>query len=321
MRRLLIIAGAVLAVLVIAYVVVGYLIYDKLSRVTYIGGGKYADNTPDRFVMDPEEWPGWDTSPYLMPKPESVHFSSREVGIDLAGWYLPGEADAPAILITHGLNGCKCQPNVLLAAGMLHRNGFNVLVYDLRDHGDSEIEDGRAALGYDEHLDLLGAWDWLQAEKGFAPKRIGLYGQSLGGGTTLIAFSREPAAAAAFVDSPYADLQVVINEELVRNDYPVFLGAGAVIAARLVSGDSLLAYSPKEAVLKSAGRPIYIVHGTGDTRLDVHHTRDLAALAQTVGADVTTWLPEGVDHVDAQEAHPEEYERRLVEFFNEALGD
>jgi dipeptidyl aminopeptidase/acylaminoacyl peptidase len=319
-RRTWMLAALVVLALALAYLGAGYMIYSKLAPVTY-GGGEDADNTPARFHMDLDEWPDFDAAPYFMPDYEGVRFPSRQSDIDLAGWYVPGNADAPAIVVTHGVNGCKCQPNVLLVAGMLHRHGFNVLLFDLRDHGESELEDGRAALGNDEYLDVLGAWDWLQASKGFAPERIGVYGQSLGAATTLIAFSEEPQAAALFVDSPYAHLDVLINEELTRNDYPTFLAPAALLAARLVSGDDLLAHGPEEAILRAGGRPIYIVHGTGDTRVNVHHTRDLVSLAETVGADVSVWLPEGVDHVDAEEALPDEYESRLVAFFERALGD
>jgi dipeptidyl aminopeptidase/acylaminoacyl peptidase len=202
---------------------------------------------------------------------------------------------------------------------MLHRNGFNVLLFDLRDQGFSTIEDGRTAIGNEEYLDLLGAWDWLRETRGIAPERIGLYGTSLGAATTLIAFAEEPRAAAAFVDSPYADLPTVITEELTRNSYPTFLMPGGLLMARVVAGDDLIAHSPADAVRRAAGRPLFIVHGDADKRIDQHHTRDLMALAQQTGANLNTWLPAGVGHVEGAVMLPDEYERRLAEFFRSAL--
>ncbi len=308
-----------LVVLAVAYVGIGYVVYDKLSKVTPHGGVD-VNNTPANFKMTLEEYTDFDTSAYFMPEYEDVHFPSRQAGLNLAAWYIPGEPDAPAVIITHGLNGCKCSTRPLTVAGMLHRHGFNVLVYDMREHGESDIEDGRAAIGNEEYQDLLGAWDWMIAEKGFAPERIGVWGGSLGAGTTLIAFGQETRIQAAFVDSPYSDLPVIINEELQRNNYPTFLQPAAIIAARLAAGDNLVAFSPQDAITNANGRPIFIVHGTDDERINVHHTRDLATLAEQEGADVTIWLPEGVTHVMAEFALPEEYERRLVAFFEEALG-
>jgi fermentation-respiration switch protein FrsA (DUF1100 family) len=126
--------------------------------------------------------------------------------------------------------------------------------------------------------------------------------------------------AAAFVDSPYTDLPQIIDEELARNHYPLFLAPGGIFMARVIAGDDLLAFSPRDAITKGAARPIYIVHGTGDTRIGVHHTRQLAELAKQAGANVTVWLPDQVGHVEAVFAYPEEYEQRLVTFFMESLG-
>lgn len=303
---------------VIAYFGVGYLIYDSLSRVQ-AGCPAQASNTPASFRVRNSLHESFDTNPYLMPSYEEVSFPSRQAGIHLVGWYVEADPTAPAVILTHGLGACKHEHNVLLAAGMLHRNGFNVLLFDLRDQGFSTIEDGRTAIGNEEFLDLLGAWDWLRETKGIAPERIGLYGTSLGAATTLIAFAEEPRTAAAFVDSPYADLPTVIAEELARNNYPALLMPGGLLMARLVAGDDLIAHSPADAVRRAAGRPLFIVHGDADKRIDPHHTRDLMALAQETDANLTVWLPAGVGHVEGAVMLPAEYEQRLAEFFRSAL--
>ena len=319
-KKLALISAIVLLIIAAVYMVVSYFVYDKLSKITP-GGGENAQNIPASFVMNIEEWPAFDVSPYFMPDFENVHFPSRQAGLNLAGWFVAGQANAPVIILTHGLNGCKCTPRILTVAGMLHRNGFNVLMYDMREHGQSDIEDGRAAIGNDEYQDLLGAWDWLVREKQFAPEKIGVYGQSLGAGTTLIAFGQEPRLAAAFVDSPYSDLPQIIDEELARNSYPAFLAPGGIFMARVIAGDDLTAFSPKDAIHNDAGHPIYIVHGTGDKRINVHHTRQLAELAAQTGANVTVWIAEGVGHVESEFAFPDEYEQRLVTFFLGSLKD
>ena len=311
---------SVLLILAALYMAVGYFVYDKLSKVTS-GGGENSENIPSSYVMTVDEWSSFDVSPYFMSDFETVHFTSRQQGLNLTAWFVPSDSSAPVIILTHGLNGCKCSPRILTTAGMLHRNGFNVLMYDMRDHGESDIEDGRAAVGNEEYQDLLGAWDWLVRERHFDPNRIGVFGESLGAGTTLIAFGQEPRLAAAFVDSPYSDLPQIIDEELARNNYPAFLAPGGIFMARLVAGDNLTAFSPKDAIKNDAGRPIYIVHGTGDTRIDVHHTWQLEELASQTGANVTVWIPEGIGHVESVFAIPEEYEKRLVNFFLDSLGD
>ena len=317
-KKLPFILLVIVLILCALYLAGGYVIYDRLSKVTP-GGGEQAANTPASFKTYPE-WPTFDTSLYFMPDFQDVQFSSRQAGINLSGWYVPAKTDAPVVIVTHGMSGCKCDPNALTVAGMLHRNGFNVLLFDMRDHGQSTIEDRRASIGYKEHLDVLGAWDWLVSEKKFKPERIGLFGESMGAGTSLIAFAQEPRLAAVFVDSPYSNLYQIISEELARNNFPTFFVPASILMARLVSGDDLLAYSPEDAMRKHLNRPIYIVHGTGDQRIGVHHSRPLIALANSTGANVTSWLPEGVAHVGAEFDYPQEYEQRLVAFFSKALN-
>ena len=309
----------VVGVAATAYLGVGYAIYAQLSPVTP-RCPTHADNTPAQFTVHSDKWSAFDTAPYRMPQFEAVAFASRQPGLQLAAWYVEADPHAPAVILTHGLGSCKHDHAILIPAGILHRAGYNVLMFDMRDHGFSDIEDGRTAIGNEEYLDLLGAWDWLRETKGTAPERIGLFGTSLGAATTLAAFAEEPRAAAAFVDSPFADLNVVIVEELQRNRYPTFLAPAGLLMARLVAGDDLLAHPPLDAVRNAAGRPLFIVHGDADTRLDQHHTRDMAALAAQTGANLDTWLPSGIGHVEAVLAEPELYEQKLITFFDAALG-
>ena len=122
-----------------------------------------------------------------------------------------------------GLGGCKNSIAVLVPAGMLHCNGFNVLLIDLRDTGDSTFQDGRSTIGNEEHHDVLGAWDWLVNEKGIDPERIGVFANSLGGANANYAFSAEPRIAAIFLQSTFGDLQQIISAELARSGYPTLL--------------------------------------------------------------------------------------------------
>ena len=129
--------------------------------------------------------------------------------------------------MVHGLGGCKNAITTLTPAGMLWRNGFNVLLIDLRDIGDSTFDDGLSTIGNDEYRDVLAAWDWLMQEKGFEAGKIGLFAESLGGATANYAFSEEPRFAALFLQSTFGNLQEIIAAELTRNGYPTFLAPAA----------------------------------------------------------------------------------------------
>jgi uncharacterized protein len=308
--------GLVLLALVapLAYASAAVVVYDRVSRIGP-SCGEDRRNSPGAFRLERV-----DTAPYQTSDAVDLRFASRDPGIEVAGWLIRAPAasvttaERSAVVVVHGLGGCRRSGGVLLAAGMLVRNGIDALVIDLRDHGDSSVEDGRFAGGTDEHRDVLGAFDRLVAE-GYEPARIGLMGFSLGAATVLIAGGQEPRVAAVWEDSSYADLDRAIRDELRRTGYPTFLAPAAGFAGRLVSGDDLASLSPLDAVRRSGRRPLAITHGTGDRRISVEYAHELERAARDAGGLVETWIVDGAAHTEAIVLHTAEYERRMAAFF------
>jgi fermentation-respiration switch protein FrsA (DUF1100 family) len=311
---------------VAGYGVASAMVYDEISKVSGDCPTTWADNDPTGFeVMNGDGTrvaghEAFDTTPYLIPDPETVTFPSRDPAITVSGWWMPAaRADAPAVLVVHGVHACKRDYTVLLPAGMLHRNGFSVLMIDIRDHGDSTYEDGRYAGGTEEYAEVLGAWDWLRTDRGIPIEKIGVYGASLGAATVLIAVGQEPRIVSVFEDSSYADLKLMIADELTRIGYPTFLEPGAELAGRLIAGDDIAGLSPLDGVRHLAGRPIFITHGTQDDRIKVAYAEDLIAAAEATGSEPQSWfVPCGHTHSMLDETAG--YEQRLAGFFNETLG-
>jgi fermentation-respiration switch protein FrsA (DUF1100 family) len=276
-------------------------------------------------------YPTWTASfeviPYFMTGYVEVSFPSRDPGSEITGWWIPASPPDPAakstgstVILVDGLGGCKNSIAVLVPAGMLWRNGFNVLLIDLRDTGDSTFQDGRSTIGNEEYRDVLGTWDWLVQEKGIDPKRIGLCANSLGGANANYAFSEEPRITALFLQSTFGNLRQVLAGELTRAGFPTFLAPGALVTGSIVTGVNLFGHNPLDAVRKDTARPIYIVHTRADTRIDINQSEQLAAAAKASGANVTTWFPENGEHVQTPAVYPQEFEQRMVGFFREALG-
>jgi dipeptidyl aminopeptidase/acylaminoacyl peptidase len=319
MKKFLWIALGLVLLLGTAYLAMGYVIYDKLSLVVPYEDEDFS-NTPAKFSVAYDNFATFDTTPYLMPEYEEVTFPSREPGINLSGWYVEADPNAPVVIVTHGIGAAKLAANVLVPAGMLYRNGFNIFLYDMRNHGKSpQYNGGRTTVGNKEYLDVLGAWDYLVTQRGFSPQEIGLFGLSLGAASTLNAFAAEPRVAGVLVDSPFSNLQMIVTEELIRTGYPGFLASGAILAGRVVDGVNLMERGPKDAILNANGRPLFIIHGMLDKRVPVHHTQELAALAEKTGANVGVWYVPDTDHVDAVWVHTAEYEQKLVSFYRDVF--
>lgn len=323
-RPLIIVIGLII-LLPVVYLVISAVVYFQIAPVDAfcLRRDIEASFTPENFQPGRYPPPEFSTLPYLMPTYETVTFPSRDPNITISGFYMPaqGVADptsAPAVIVVHGLNDCKRRTFVLTGAGMLNKQGFNILALDLRDHGDSTVEDGRQAGGSEEYLDVLGGFDWLVREKNIAENRVGLMGFSLGGATVMIAAGEEPRIAAVWEDSGFGDLNDIITTELQRAGVPTFFGPGMVFVGQVISGDYLLAYRPLAEVAKFNARPLFIVHGSSDTRVSVEHASDIAAVANANGGNVTPWITDS-RHVESIFYHTDEYEQRLIAFFTQNL--
>jgi uncharacterized protein len=305
----------------VAYAWASAMLYFRFATVIPRCDGQFAENTPANFSLG-DFGEDIDVSAYWMPDYEIVDIPSRQPDIHLSGWYIPAEtSDAPAVLVIHGLGAgvaeCKRHPRALFPAGMLHRAGFNVLMIDMRDHGASTIDDGMWGAGSEEYQDVLGAWDWLQAEKDISAEDIGIFAYSGGTAGAMIAMGEEPDIAAIWLDSPLTEIHQGISDLLERNGYPRFLTPGGVAMARILSNDVMDAYSPIAATAKIDHRPAFVVHGDADQTLPVEYGY---TMAEKLGlSEDQLWIAPDCNHIQAMFKFHEQYEQRLASFFDEAL--
>ncbi len=325
-------AGAGLAAVAVlgslAYGMASFAVWDGISTAPGECWPRDRANTPDAWAM-PDGFDEAIAKANQMPPPEDVRFASRDpamAGRELAGWWIPGPtADAPAVILVHGVQSCRREANVLLPAGMLHRNGFSVFLMDLRDHGDSEGEDGRFAGGSEEYLDVLGGWDWVRSQ-GVAPGRIGIAGLSFGGVTAIVAGGQDPAVAAVWADSSPTRMDEAIGLFLAdqlkdQTGLSRVLVPGAIVWARVLAGDDLTRFNPIDQVDAYRGRSIAFVHGAADPVLPARFALELQDRAAEGGATTPdAWIVPNAGHTEGVYVDPAGYERRLVSFFSAALG-
>ncbi len=328
-RRWVLIALAVIAVIaVLGYGAVSFMVYDGVGKAPRACWPGDVANTPTGYTV-PKEFDQGLPAANPMPAPQDVSFTSRDPQIpdaQLAGWWIPAEsADAPAVVLVHGVQSCRREASVLLAAGMLHRNGFSVFLMDIRDHGDSEGDDARFAGGSEEYLDVLGGWDWVRSQ-GVPAERIGLLGFSFGSVNAIVAGGQEPQVAAVWADSSptemYEGIRLFLKDQMKDGSgITGILVPGALLWARIIAGDDLTRFDPIDQVEEYAGRSIAFVHGADDAVLPATmavelHDRAVAAGATTPDA----WIVPGAGHTQGVYVDPAGYESRLIEFFAGALG-
>ena len=309
----------ILLVLVLstAYFGVGYYIYSTLAKAEP-GCGNDCVNNPSSFRDNSEE-SDFPFDEYQVDYWELHQYAGGDEGIILDAWWLPikekESSNAPIVIVVHGLRVSKYDPDMLTVAGMLHKSGFNVLLFDLRDHGKSTIEDGKVSIGTKEYRDVIASVDWLIEIQAIDAKRIGIYGDSMGAATAAIAFGMDDRIQSLVLDNGYLDLNKVVREELKREGYPTWLAPGAIWAASIFGGETFLEPSPQLAFMNHHNRPIFAMHGTADTRVLPHHTVDMEVMAQLKGANLITWFADNATHSEIKYMYPEEFTSRVSEFF------
>jgi pimeloyl-ACP methyl ester carboxylesterase len=120
----------------------------------------------------------------------------------------------------------------------------------------------------------LAAYDWVKA-KG---DRIVVWGRSLGSGpATYVASRRDPEAL--LLETPF--LSAV---DVAFDRYPY-------MPVHWLMEDQF----PVKDWIKSVNAPVFVVHGTADRTIDVHHGRAVYALAPN---KYGLWIVPGADHGD-----------------------
>jgi dipeptidyl aminopeptidase/acylaminoacyl peptidase len=248
---------------------------------------------------------------------EPVTFESAEDRLPLHGWYMPSRGER-AIVMVHGIDSQRwdTSSNIPDKARLYVHDGFDVLVFDLRAHGESGGD--YLGLGWLERRDVQGAIKLVE-ERGIPAGRIGLHGHSLGGAIALLSTAAIPDVRAVIADSAFDDERLLIELEITRRTgaAPIFMpGVGLFI--RWWYGFDLSDITPERAMSSIAPRPVLLIHGTADTRIPVEHAYRLMAAANNAPG-VELWTVQGADHVASFATDRQGYTARMLAFFEHAL--
>jgi len=259
------------------------------------------------FLMSikPGKWPIEFTPESFKLKYESVSFESSD-GLKLKGWFLPSDKSNNTIIVMHGYPTNKAD---VLPFSMFLLKKFNVFLFDFRSFGESQ--GSYTTAGYKEVNDLDAAVKYLKSRKDV--KNIGDLGFSLGGSVAIMNKNNDIKAIVA--DSAYSNLNSMI-EVMYKNFY--FLKYPFVYLTRTYSkiffGIDPKDISPKDAI-KNINKPVLIIHGKKDSQIPVNE----AHILHNANKNTKLWIIENADHGETYALNKEEYEKRVLEFFDNNL--
>jgi uncharacterized protein len=140
---------------------------------------------------------------------ENIEFKATD-GVKIKGWLIPGNANK-LIIMTHVAGLTKYGSIVsyknltklynkeiefLKTAEHLHKEGYWVLMFDFRNHGESEPDPnkGIASIGLKEYQDVVAALDFISRRDDLKNASVGFVSFCMGANSTIIAMSKNPEA-------------------------------------------------------------------------------------------------------------------------------
>lgn len=231
---------------------------------------------------------------------EPVRLAAAD-GVEISGWYIPAHGAVATLLFLHGNAGNI--GNRVTDIAELRRAGFATFIIDYRGYGESGGKPSVEGL----HRDARAAWSWLTAQRGVAPDRIALYGESLGSVPALslardLQRERSGAPAAVILVGAFTS-----GLEMGRRHYP-FLPVRLVLRSPL---DNLSAIAEVTV-------PTLLIHGEQDEIVPLEMARRLYERSPAARKEVIA-IPHA-SHNSLWMDRDREYMERFVRFVSAAIA-
>lgn len=199
----------------------------------------------------------------------------------------------------------------LKEAEVLLRHGYSIVLFESRACAGM----GPTSLGYEEVNEVRDVLDYLQLRGDVDMTRIGIHGFSSAGATAIMAAARYPELRAVLAEGGYADIGGLFRDYNRDSTFLFDIYRWSVRGTyRLLIGNSIDNLSPINVIDQIAPRPLFLIYGTEESSLAGGRRQFEAA-----GSNATLWVLAGADHGQYINVAPQEYEERVVAFFDQAL--
>jgi fermentation-respiration switch protein FrsA (DUF1100 family) len=245
----------------------------------------------------------------------------------IVGWWIPAQRqrrNAPrdpmwgkrTVIVCHGLAANKS--NQLILARAYPPEGFNVLIFDFRAHGESGGQ--LTTLGDRERRDVLGAVRWVRAQHADEAEKLYGVGASMGAAALIAAAADDSddgrAIDAVAVYGTYDNLGALTRSIAQSYFFPplrqLLIHVGLPLA-NVQTGCDLTHFAPADLAPRIWPRPLMIVHGRRDEIIRFDHGQALYDAAAQPKYNL--WLKDGThnDVIDNESAA-----KLVLEFFRSA---
>lgn len=273
--------------------------------------------TTRRFNYNDRENKGLTPASFSLPF-EDVKFNGPD-GTPLEGWWVPAENPRGTVVLAHGLNRSRIE--MVRKVPFLHAQGWNALLFDMRNHGASG---GTArTFGWLEKDDLHAATKWVRA-KNAGP--VVLWGVSAGAAASTLAAAEDDGIAGLVCDSSYRSLRDTVRHHIgLAREWRAWM---RIVPAWPVTSEVLFwigragRFDPERVDVQAAaarlqGRPALFVCNSGDRRMPQQIALDLSKAA---GDRAQVLVVPGNSHGGAWRDGTTAYETAVRNVLEEAAG-
>ncbi len=268
-----------------------------------------------------------------VPEAENVSFRTPD-GLTLSGCYFRTTVWRRKGVILFGLEFGSNRWACLPYCEHLLANGFDIFTFESRNQGDSDSQPGYDPLPWVTKYDVTdvkAALAYLKGRSDGDPRGIGFFGVSKGGGAGLLAAAGDPYVRCFVTDGVFATYTTMVSymckwiaiysdRYWIQHLLPTwFYGLMALESLRQIGRERGCRFPHLEgAVRKLSPRPLLMIHGDADTYIKPDMAR---MLFDRAGTPKEFWLVQGAKHNQAIQVAGEEYQRRVLDFFDKHLAE
>ena len=202
-----------------------------------------------------------------------------EKGKRIAAWWVTAEKPCDTtIVIVHGWGANKSL--MLPLALPFQKLGYNLLLIDVHNHGDSEARGVSNMPKFAE--DAISSINWLKQHQTHASQKIILLGHSVGAAAVLLAAANGAKADLVIAIASFVHPRIMMQRALKKVAFIPGLVPLLLNYVQWVIGHSFDEIAPITSVQKIQ-QPCLLVHGTADTVIplaDFHLLCEVIAATQ-----------------------------------------
>ena len=244
---------------------------------------------------------------WLVDHQRKVHVKSND-GLKLQGYLINNKRNHNYVIVVHGFTSSHI--DMINRAQKFNELNNNVLLIDLRGHGDSEGK--YITMGIKDSEDIKTWCEYLVKKQG--AKKIILYGVSMGAASVMMSLDKNLPKEVKYAiedcgfTSPYEEYKYQLKNLFHLPAFPILNICS--LYAKLIAKFDFKKYSSINSVANT-NIPLLMIHGTKDTFVPYYMLEELLKNCNT---QKEVFIVKGANHTEAQNLDYDNYWKTIENF-------